>query len=625
MQEKKLRKHIAILDFGSQYTHLIARRIREFSVLAKIYPHDVSVKLLKNVWGVILSGGPQSVYEKNAPKFDPNIFKLKIPILGICYGHHLLAHYLGGEVKSGQEREYGKAKIKKIFVDVQEIQKKKLNILRNIRDDSVVWMSHGDSVLKLPDDFVRNAKTKNCDVVVMSSFEKKIFGVQFHPEVDHSEEGKKIIKNFIFSICGAKKNWNLDNFIFELKKDIKKQAKNKKVFCLVSGGVDSNVTFSLLSKTLGRDRVKGVYIDTGFMRQDETVEIKKKFVKAKFDNLIFFSAKDIFLKNLKNIVDPEEKRKIIGKTFLEVQKIISKNFNLKHSEFLLGQGTIYPDIIESGVANQADKIKTHHNRVNEIQKMIKKKLVIEPISDFYKFEVRKIGKILGLPNTLINCHPFPGPGLAIRILCQTKSNFQLIEKSFTKNTKLALEKMKKIAKKYDINFEILNIKSVGVQGDNRTYAYPVAIWGENNFSNLEKISVEITNSIPEINRVVLCLNSDLGDSLKSNKINKDFYLTEDRISFLQRIDQLVNKFVRREKLYNKIEQFPIVLAPILGKNGNESIILRPIKTRDFMTCNFFYMPFGLLNRLKKEIFNNFDLSYIFYDITNKPPGTTEWE
>ncbi|MFA5962025.1 MAG: glutamine-hydrolyzing GMP synthase [Parcubacteria group bacterium] len=604
-----MKDHIAILDFGSQYMHLIARNIREMNVLAKIYPHDVSAEKLTTASGIIFSGGPQSVYDKNSLTVDPKILELGVPILGLCYGHQLLAHLLGGQVKPGRIREYGRAKL---------ALKDKTALFRNIRRTTKVWMSHGDSVSKVPKNFSITASTQDCPVTAMADEKNNFYGLQFHPEVDHTLEGKKMLENFVLKIAKAQKNWEIKDLVAHLVDKIKKQVGKKKVFVLVSGGVDSNVAFALLTKALGKARVKGLYIDTGFMRQDESQEIIKNFKKIGFDNLEVIDASATFFENLKGIYEPENKRKIIGQTFLDIKDSVTKKLKLNDKEWLLGQGTIYPDTIESGGTKNSDKIKTHHNRVDAIQKMIDEGLVVEPLVDFYKYEVRQIGKLLKLPKNLIERHPFPGPGLAIRVLC-------LDHKMPEEDLKDKESKVKKFYQKNypEMGSALLPIRSVGVQGDNRTYAHPLAIWKESAWKKLDQISVNTTNSVHEVNRVVLLLNP--GKKPVFQLIKKDAYLTEKRTETLREIDAIVTKNIRATKIYGQIWQFPVVLIPITDGSGKESIVLRPVNTRDAMTLNFYQMEKTVLKQMTEAILATGRISYVFYDLTNKPPGTTEWE
>lgn len=625
-------KHVAILDFGSQYTHLISRNIREFEVLSKIYPHDVSARELKinQAVGIIISGGPQSVYDKSAISVDPEIFNLGVPILGLCYGHQLIAHMLGGKVKPGKIREYGSA-------DLEVLSSTR--ILAGIGKKNPVWMSHGDSVKVAPAGFSVIGKTKDCPVTAMADEKKNIFGFQFHPEVAHTKNGSKILDNFI-SICKIKKNWKVENLIDSLILSIKKQAGRRKVLVLVSGGVDSSVAFALLTKALGSKKVLGLYIDTGFMRQNESEEILDGFKKAGFKNIKNIDASDMFLKNLEGVTDPEEKRKIIGQTFLDVRDKLGKDLNLNEKEWMLGQGTIYPDTIESGATKNADQIKTHHNRVDAIQKLIEKGMVIEPLVEFYKDEVRMLGNLLKLPKKLINRHPFPGPGLAIRCLCSKSGD----KNSFPKNISRKLDSF--FRKNFpSVSYALLPVRSVGVQGDNRTYAHPLAVWGINphtkdakyiesakrgdcfgvgaSWKKLAQISRTVTNSIKGINRVIFLLNPKKENIFLAQK--KDFELSKERIDLLRNIDSIVNKKIEKLRIYQNIWQFPTVMIPITDKSEKESIVLRPINSRDAMTLNFYEMEKKAIKEITKAIEEDGRISHIFYDITDKPPGTVEWE
>lgn len=604
-------KHIAILDFGSQYTHLISRSVRELNVLAKIYPNDISAKELINegAIGIVISGGPQSVFAENSITVDKEIFNMSLPILGLCYGHQLIAHLLGGKVEHGQKGEYGRAKL--------NIENNSL-LFEGIYDKSTVWMSHGDSVSELPDGFERIGYTDDCEITAMADNKNNIFGLQFHPEVEHSEKGKEMIENFVTKICKAKPNWFIKDQVNDLLENIKKQTGDKNVFILVSGGVDSSVALTLLTKALGEDRVKGLYIDTGFMRKDESREIIESYEQAGFHNLKMINADEKFFKRLVEIYDPEEKRHIIGQTFLDTKDEAIKELNLDPNNWLLGQGTIYPDTIESGGTKNADKIKTHHNRVDAVQELIEKGMVIEPLVDFYKDEVRTIGKLLGLPDKLINRHPFPGPGLAIRCLCHKNGHENSLESNIDKNITEILS-----GKLEHIEFSILPLRSVGVQGDNRTYANPLVVWNEVDWDTLDEISSKITNSIKEINRVLLLLNPDSECNFTIPKSN--LYLTKERIKVLQEIDNIVMKHVEKAGAYNDIWQFPVILVPISNGTGKESIVLRPFVSRDVMTLEFARLKKELIQNITEDILASNKIAYVFYDLTNKPPGTVEWE
>ncbi|MFA6457980.1 MAG: glutamine-hydrolyzing GMP synthase [Patescibacteria group bacterium] len=595
---------IAVLDFGGQYAHLIANRIRRAGVFAEIIiPQNLvdPATELKDFRAVVLSGGPQSVLEKNSPKVDPAIFAIKKPILGICYGLQFLVHALGGQVKKAAGGEFGEAKLKITG---------KSKLLAGLPKASTAWMSHGDEVKKLPKGFEKIASTADCEFAAIEDSARQIFGVQFHPEVKHTEFGEKILANFL-KISGAKKSWDLDKFLKDEISKIKKQVGQKKVFLLVSGGVDSTVAFALLEKALGKKRVFGLMIDTGLLRQNEAEEVHKSLTKAGFANLKVANEAGHFAAALKNITDPEEKRRIIGRVFLKVQRKVLKRLRFNPREWLLGQGTIYPDTIESAGTANSDKIKTHHNRVEEIEKMIEKGLLVEPLAELYKDEVREVGRKLKLPKNLIERHPFPGPGLGVRILCGES------EKPKTTN-KIETE----INRKWKIRGKVLPLRSVGVQGDARTFAHPVALFtASRDFDKLSAMATWIVNKFPEINRVVLGL-----DVAKAPRVflAAPAKLTTSRVELARAADAVVNQALSAQKLYAKVWQFPVVLAPVFEKGG-EAIILRPINSEEAMTANFARLPKTFFATVTKKLLKLDGVEHVFLDLTNKPPATIEWE
>lgn len=595
---------IAIIDFGSQYTHLITRRIRQLGVLANIYPTNIKASELKGVKGLIFSGGPRSVHDKTAVWYNKKLFDLGVPILGLCYGHQLIAQHFGGTVKPGKVKEYGFANLKVT---------KKTPLFKNIKSGKI-WMSHGDSVSALPSGFIASGRTIDCPVAAMSDEKKAIYGLQFHPEVAHTQEGMKILENFIFDICNCKKDWSLDKYWNQIIQEVKQTVGNRRVFLLVSGGVDSSVCFSLLEKILGKNRVFGLHIDNGFMRLNESKKVKQALARAGFDDLLVVDSQVKFLEATKGIIEPEKKREAIGRTFLKVKDEIMRLKKMNQQDWILGQGTIYPDTIETGGTKHADKIKTHHNRVKEILKLMKLGSLVEPLAGLYKDEVREIGKKLGLPNSLINRHPFPGPGLSIRILCSDGQ--QKVKNQSGIN--------KKIQKIIDptLQASVLPLKSVGVQGDNRTYRHPVLVQSKASWQKLHNLSVEITNKLHEVNRVVYLVSHNKID-LKKIRIHKAF-LTKNRLDLLRQADYIVNQELNKNKIYHAIWQFPIVLIP-LGTNGGETIILRPIESREAMTVNFYPMNRKILKNITKKLLAIPGIDLVFYDVTNKPPGTIEWE
>lgn len=497
---------IVILDFGSQYTQLIARRVRENGVYAEIYPFFEEIEKIKskNPKGIILSGGPASVYEDGAPTIKKELFDLGVPILGICYGMQLIAHIFGGKVIMSYHHEYGKAELncsEHLLFD--ELPKKQ-----------IVWMSHGDKVVELPNGFKKIAFTQNSEYAAIANDEKKIYALQFHPEVTHSEYGSNILKNFAKKICKVNQKWNMGHFAKEQIEKIKKEVGNKKVLCALSGGVDSSVTAALLFEAI-KDQLIPVFVDNGLLRSGEREKIEYVFKGILKAPLVVVDARDRFLDALKGIKDPEQKRKIIGHTFIEVFEEEAKKY--ENVEYL-AQGTLYPDVIESVSTKGPSKtIKSHHNVGGLPQKMNLK--LIEPLRELFKDEVRALGLELNLPKELIYRHPFPGPGLAIRIMGEVDSeSLNLLRKADA----ILLEEIKAFGfyeKVWQAFAVLLNVRSVGVMGDNRTYDNTVAIRvvesSDGMTANiahlpwelLENISKRIINEIKGINRVVYDISS----------------------------------------------------------------------------------------------------------------------
>src|SRR3989344_9310115 len=413
-----IRQMIAVVDFGSQYTHLIARRIRKFRVPAEIFTPADNLTKIENLEGVVLSGGPGSVYEKGTPKLSDTVFGKGVPILGICYGMQILAKELGGEVVKGKSREYGRESV---------TLKNKNPLLKSLSEKQTVWLSHGDFVKKLPKKFEKIAHSISCPIAAFSSIEQNIYAVSFHPEVVHTENGDKIIKNFVFGICGAKKTWKIQDLEKSLIKKIRDEVGSKKVLVGVSGGVDSLVTANLLHKVVP-DNLHAVFIDSGLLRQNEAEEVGIRYKKRGFKHFTKVDASNLFLKKLRGVTDPEGKRKIIGHTFIKVFEDVAKTLGKKEKVPFFAQGTIYPDRIESAEASKrAVKIKSHHNLT--LPKNMKFK-VVEPLADFYKDEVRELGLQLRLPRENLFRHPFPGPGLAVRILGEvTEERVERLQKA----------------------------------------------------------------------------------------------------------------------------------------------------------------------------------------------------
>ncbi|MFH1425875.1 MAG: glutamine-hydrolyzing GMP synthase [Candidatus Kerfeldbacteria bacterium] len=610
------RKHIAILDFGSQYMHLISRRVRQLGVLAKIYPTDVNAHDLKDAWGIILSGGPDSITEEKLP-YDPGIFKLGKPMLGFCYGHQLMAKVLGGEVASQHNREYGKA-IMTVEGDSP--------IFKGLTGEEQVWMSHWDAVTKVPEGFTIVGTTPECPVTAMANDTTKIYGFQYHPEVNHTTSGMKMLENFVFDICGAEKNWSMEEYFDGLKKEVKELVGKRNVFLLVSGGVDSSVAFALLEDILGKDRVFGLHVDTGFMRKNESALVKESLAAAGFDDLHVVDASDRFLLAVEGLVEPEEKRKKIGRIFLDVQKDVFDDLEFNQDEWLLGQGTIYPDTIEAGGTKASDVIKTHHNRVEEIVEMINQGRVVEPLSELYKDEVREIGRQLGLPDELVNRWPFPGPGLSIRCLCSEGKEAALEGRNQKQIDEISDIKVQigEHLKKSGVEGQMLPLKSVGVQGDLRTYQHAVVVRDalDIEWQILDELAIRMVNNVQGVNRLVAHVGGDVDFE---NIALKEGYLTRDRLEILREADNVVFDLVQEHGLYDKIWQFPVIMLPLTFTGKGEMIVLRPIESQEAMTVNFYQMEKKVLKEMADEIMKIDGVDAVFFDITNKPPATIEWE
>jgi GMP synthase (glutamine-hydrolysing) len=496
---------IIVLDFGSQVSQLIARRIRELNIYSEIYPfnHPLSeIRKLKPK-GIILSGSPASIYDKNPPLCSKEIFNLGIPVLGICYGMQVIAKYFGGRVEGGYKhsshREYGFAEL---------IIKDKTGLLKGLQSKEIVWMSHGDKLTKKPEGFKITGVTDKSPYAVLENQSKKIFAVQFHPEVVHTRNGKKILENFAVDICKCKKDWTPESYILKTIDDIKQQTQGEKVLCAVSGGVDSTVTAILIHKAIG-DKLVPVFVNNGLLRLNEEKRVLMMFKKLNI-KINYINAEKGFLKKLKGVVDPERKRKIIGNYFIEV----FENFAKKKGKFIfLAQGTLYPDLIESvSVKGPSATIKSHHN-VGGLPERMKLKL-IEPLKYLFKDEVRVIGKKLGLPDDVIKRQPFPGPGLAVRILGEiTKERLNILKKA----DNIIVEEIKKAGLYHKIwqSFGVLlPVKTVGVMGDKRTYENVVALravhsndgmtaeWVRLPYDLLNRIASRVINEVKQVNRVV---------------------------------------------------------------------------------------------------------------------------
>lgn len=595
---------IAVLDFGGQYAHLIANRIRRLHAYARICSPQVSLDELAGVRGLILSGGPSSVYDPAQPPYNPALFDAGLPILGLCYGHQLLCQHLGGQVEPGRTREFGAARL--------QVGKGE-GVLKGLGPEERVWMSHQDTVSRLPAGFEVVGSTGDCTMAAVYDPARRIYGLQFHPEVSHTVNGMAILENFV-ELCGCPRDWTMEHYLEQQAEQIKKQTAGRKVFLLVSGGVDSSVAFLMLNRILGEDRVLGLHIDNGFMRHNETDIVRRLLAESGFANLHVVDASAEFLAAVDGIVEPEEKRRRIGAQFLHTRDRALAELKLDPEEWLLGQGTLYTDTIESGGTAHAAVIKTHHNRVDLIEKLLAEGKVVEPLAQLYKDEARELGEKLGLPHHLVWRHPFPGPGLAVRALCSDgKADWQGVEAAQNQATRTA--------GRFGLQVEILPLRSVGVQGDGRTYAHPALVWGEAQWPALEELSTELTNSIPQINRVIYLL----GPSPRPAQRLKPAHLTRQRLDLLRRADSLAMEALERHGLMQEVTQMPTVLVPLSSDGVQESVVLRPISTDDFMTARFSALPPAFTGEICRQLLAVEGIEAVFYDITHKPPGTVEWE
>jgi len=587
---------IAILDAGSQYCKLIDKQLKNLKINPKIIPLNTPLTKLKEYKGIIISGGPKSVI-LNRINFDISIFFSKIPILGICYGMQLITKYFDGQLSNTIHRTDGQ---KVINLDRTSL------LFQNMNRQEKVLLTHGDSVIKEPIHFQVIAHEDN---IIYGIEYRHIYGIQFHPEVNLTENGSIILHNFVYNICKCLPE-NLSNMYDILLNNIHNTAKDNKVITLVSGGVDSTVCTILLSRALGNNKVFPLHIDNGFMRKDESSNVKKIMEEIGI-KLRVVDASDIFYENIGDKTDPEEIRNIIGDTFMN---IVDKIFQQLSPDHILGQGTLRPDLIESAsntVSQNASVIKTHHNDSMMVRKWRQEGRIIEPLSEYHKDEVKQIGRWLNIPESFLERQPFPGPGLAIRIICdEYRINYDIIDKE-----------LDQFRLKYDkYNFNLLPIRSVGVQGDHRSYNYVASIsykYQEEKigWELLIEIAKEIPKYIKHINRVIFIF----GKAFKEIKYIKT-RLIKEVVNDLRDIDNITHKYIE------KITQMPIIMIPISFDNdGKRSVVIRTIITNDFMT-GVVANPdkeFPKLSEMVKEMMG-YKVSRICYDLTSKPPGTTEW-
>lgn len=615
---------LAILDCGGQYTKVIDRKVRELGVKSDIFPINVSAEKLKEYKSIILSGGPNNVGDQQRLKFDVSMFDLNIPILGICYGMQLMSDYFGGTVDSNIKKEYGQNEIK---IDTNS------PIFEGLSETQSVLMSHGDTVKNAPEGFKVIAMSGEKVIAGISNEEKRLYGLQFHPEVDLTVEGMKILENFIRKIAEYKEFYALEDRIQTSIKQIQEKVKDNNVVVLVSGGVDSAVTTALLIKALKPENIYAIHVDTGLMRKDESDIICENLKQLGLKNLFRENAKDIFFNTkvtvggkeigpLVETYDPEQKRQIIGELFIVVVNKVIERLGLDPENTFIAQGTLRPDLIESGnpdISSYAHKIKTHHNDVEIIRKAREKGLIVETNSDWHKDEVRKVARMLGLEESVAERQPFPGPGLAVRLLCHDVEDQAIVQES-------DLIKISEIVDKTNQKGYIVPIKSVGVQGDARSYKNLALIAGKKadfDWKATTALSKEITDDIQTINRVGYILNKETIDGeIKCNQMT----INDENVELLRELDKIVTDNLNSKK----ISQAFAVLIPV-GITKKYSVSIRTFVTSDFMTGRPAIIGVEeekeVINKIVDEIMEKFSdkIEFVIYDITSKPPATCEWQ
>ena len=614
---------LAILDCGGQYTKVIDRRVRELGVKSDILPINVKAEDLKEYQSIILSGGPNNISDDQTLMFDEKIFELGKPILGICYGMQLMSHHFGGIIDSNIIKEYGQ---NEIWID------NKAPIFEGLSETQKVLMSHGDTVKTISNGFTVIGKSGEA-IAAIGNVEKRLYGLQFHPEVDLTEEGMKIFENFIRKVANYQEIYALDDRIETSIKMIQEKVGNNKIIVLVSGGVDSAVTAALLIKALNPENVYAIHIDSGFMRKNESDIICENLKKLGLKNLIRENAKDYFFHTVVEVdgkkigplvetIDPETKRQIIGEIFIKIANNVIERLGLNPENTFIAQGTLRPDLIESGnpdISGFAHKIKTHHNDVAIVREARKKGLIVETNSDWHKDEVRKVARMLGLEESIASRQPFPGPGLAIRLICHDKKEEVVI-------TQEEVQKINDIISDTSEKAQIIPIKSVGVQGDARSYKNLGILYGNGmdfDWNNVTRLAKQITDSIHTINRVAYILNAkDIKEKIQCF----DMKINDECVDLLREVDKIVTSNLEG----SKVNQTFAVLVPI-GITKKYSIVIRTFVTNDFMTGSPGQIGTAVdkvsIEKVIKEIENNFSdkIEFIMYDVTSKPPATCEWQ
>ncbi|MBK6736088.1 MAG: glutamine-hydrolyzing GMP synthase [bacterium] len=610
---------IAVIDFGGQYAHLIATKVRRAArVLAEIRQPEDPCEAFAGCKGIILSGSPSLASFGEDSDWNKAILDLDVPILGFCFGHQEIAKHYGGTVIHGKQ-EWGRADLHLTGEHA---------LYKGLGPVETVWMSHFDSVTAVGEGFRElgwsklGANAEPHRFAAIADDTRRRYGFQYHPEVDDTVHGDDMIANFVLGICGCRPTWTMERYVEEQVERIREQVGDRSVFLLASGGVDSTVAARLFVEALGPERLELLHVDNGLMRKDESRQVVAMFRDMGLgDHLHFIDATDTFLAALAGKVEPEAKRRAIGDTFITVFESEARRLGI--TGHMLGQGTIYPDTIETGGTKRADTIKTHHNRVPIIEEMIKAGKVVEPLADLYKVEVRELGEKLGIPHDMIWRHPFPGPGLGVRLLCSDGAVAD--ETTLAKITPAVA----KAVEDYGLQAMPLPIRSVGVKADLRTYEHPVLLHapasvagGEYDWDALAEASGTIFKTVGGLNRALLLL----GDGLPHECRPLAAQMTRERLDLLRECDEVMMAALRRHGLYDQVWQCPTVLVPLeIDGRGRELCIVRPILSERAMTATAARLPRRLLDEVRAQIIARSEISAVAYDLTSKPPGTIEWE
>ncbi len=601
---------VAVVDFGGQYAHLIATKIRGLGVLAEIRQPEDPLDRFTEYRGIVLSGSPSLSAFGEDSGYTKEIYDLETPILGFCFGHQEIAKHYGGEVVHGG-REWGPADLH---------LNREHALFAGLAPVEPVWMSHFDSVVALGPEFEELGYTRldggagEHRFAAIASDRLRRYGFQFHPEVDDTLHGAEMIANFVLGICACRPSWTMDRFVEEEIERIRRQVGDRSVFLLASGGVDSTVAARLLARALGPDRLHLLHIDNGLMRKDESRQVVALLEELGLgENLTFVDAGADFLSALDGLVEPERKRRAIGDTFVAVFEREARRLGIE--DHLLAQGTIYPDTIETGGTKRADTIKTHHNRVPVIQEMIAAGRVVEPLADLYKVEVRELGERVGVPAHAVWRHPFPGPGLGVRLLCSTgepdREHFDELEPALAAT-----------AARLGLDAVALPIRSVGVKADLRSYEHPVLLFAGAPWDELMRAAAAIYQEVPHVNRCALWL----GAGRPTRFAPRAATVTRSRLDLLREADAIVMAALERHGLYDEIWQCPTVLVPLtVDGRGEELVVVRPVRSERAMTATPAELTPALLAELRQTILPLPGVSGLALDLTTKPPGTIEWE